>query len=87
MIPLPDTIESRIAIARSSGFNDHHARLIAECEDAIESHDLHAFGHGRKFAAHARVVATWQAVEAEGLTEAFTSSERAQVRSSLSYVS
>lgn len=67
-------------------FTKEQEAALSAFESAAESHDLHAFGNGRKHYAHAAVVARFEALEVLGITDALTWREHAQVRDSKSFL-
>ena len=67
-------------------FTTEQEAAIAAFESAAESHDLHAFGNGRRFQAHRAVVAHFEKLVTLGITDALTWKEQAQVRESRTYL-
>lgn len=78
-------MKTKTVPAQHAGMTETESAALLAFEAANESHDLNAFGHGRKTAARRRLVAAWREIERLGLVSALTWKERANARSAVNW--
>jgi hypothetical protein len=72
---------------KAKQFTPEQEKALADFELACTSHDLHAFGHGRKFRACEALALAHTEVEKLGVADALTSNELAAVNRAKAFIS